>query len=88
MSAPDGPVQISGVRGVLVVCGLGHPLARAFVAGTLVGIGRACLGRPEEGYLRPQAGRFRVCFFLKMEHGVKWTLVPKMNLEIRLTGYM
>ena len=55
------PVEIRGARGVLVVCGLGHPLARAFVAGTLVGVLAFTAGLPrsaftEDGHLRPQAG--------------------------------
>lgn len=59
MSAPA--VQIEGWRGVLVVCGLGHPLARAFVAGTLVGVVAFTAGLPrsaftEDGHLRPQVG--------------------------------
>ena len=61
MSASAEPVQINGLRGMLVVCGLGHPLARAFVAGTLVGVVAFTAGLPrsaftEEGYLRPQVG--------------------------------
>jgi len=61
VSTPVEPVQIQGLRGVLVVCGLGHPLARAFVAGTLVGVIAFTAGLPrsaftEEGYMRPQIG--------------------------------
>lgn len=53
--------QIEGVKGALVVLGLGHPFARAFVAGTLVGVIMFTAGLPqsaftEEGYLRPQVG--------------------------------
>jgi hypothetical protein len=39
----------------------------------------------EEGYLRPQVGRFRVCFFLKMEHGVNWnTCSQRSGLHVTL----
>ena len=59
--AAEAPKQVDGMRGVLVMCGLGHPLARAFVAGTLVGIVAFTAGLPrsaftEDGYLRPQVG--------------------------------
>jgi hypothetical protein len=55
------PAQVNGIRGVLVMCGLGTPLARAFVAGTVVGIVAFAAGLPksaftEDGQLRPQAG--------------------------------
>lgn len=61
MSAVEAPVKIEGWRGVLVMCGLGHPFARAFVAGTLVGVVAFTAGLPrsaftEDGHLRPQAG--------------------------------
>ena len=59
--AAEAPNQVDGMRGVLVMCGLGHPLARAFVAGTLVGIVAFTAGLPksaftEAGELRPQRG--------------------------------
>ena len=59
--AAQGPKQVDGMRGVLVMCGLGKPLARAFVAGMLVGIVAFTAGLPksaftEDGYLRPQVG--------------------------------
>lgn len=49
---------IVGMRGVLVYMGLGTPLARAFVAGSLVGMGAYAVGAPgcsftEEGKMRP-----------------------------------
>ena len=61
MSVLVEPVQVEGLRVACFVCGLGHPLARAFVAGTLVGIVAFMAGLPrsaftEDGYLRPQAG--------------------------------
>ena len=59
--AAQSPKEVDGIRGVLVMCGLGHPFARAFVAGTLVGIVAVTAGLPksaftEDGYLRPQVG--------------------------------
>ena len=57
----DEEKTVEGVRGVLVLLGLGHPLARAFVAGTLTGIVMFTAGLPksaftEDGCMRPQAG--------------------------------
>jgi hypothetical protein len=50
--------QIKGIRGVLVFVGLGHPLSRAFVAATLVGVVAFTAGLPksafkEDGTMRP-----------------------------------
>lgn len=53
--------QVKGIRGALVVLGLGHPLARAFVVGTLVGVVAFTAGIPksaftEDGKMRAQSG--------------------------------
>ena len=37
---------VEGTRGALVTLGLGHPLARAFVVGTLVGVVAFSAGLP------------------------------------------
>jgi hypothetical protein len=52
------PPQIEGLRGILVYSGLGTPLARAFVAGTVVGLGVYAAKLPvasfdEKGEIRP-----------------------------------
>jgi len=56
MQAPA--TTIEGTRGVAVYTGLGHPFARAFVAGALVGTVAYAAGVPtscfdDEGCLRP-----------------------------------
>ena len=57
MAATEPPV-IEGLRGVLVRAGLGSPLSRAFVAGTVVGLGAYAVGWPkssfdDKGEMRP-----------------------------------
>ena len=57
MAAIEPPV-IEGMRGVMVRAGLATPLSRAFVAGTVVGLGAYVLGFPkssfdEKGEMRP-----------------------------------
>lgn len=52
---------VEGIRGIAVYTGLGHPAARAFVAGALVGTVAYAAGVPtscfdEEGQLRPFRG--------------------------------
>ena len=52
---------VEGTRGALVTLGLGHPLARAFVVSTLVGVVAFSAGLPksaftEEGNMRAQSG--------------------------------
>lgn len=53
--------EVVGTRGALVALGLGHPFARAFVVGTLVGVVAFSAGLPksaftEEGSMRAQSG--------------------------------
>jgi hypothetical protein len=57
MAATPEP-RIEGLRGILVYVGLGNPLARAFVAGTVVGLGLYVAKMPtasfdEKGQMRP-----------------------------------
>lgn len=57
MAAIEEPV-IMGARGVLVKMGLASPMSRAFVAGTVVGLGAYAVGYPqssfdEKGEMRP-----------------------------------
>ena len=54
-------VEVEGVRGALVILGLGHPFARAFVVSTIVGIIAFSAGLPksaftEDGQMRAQKG--------------------------------
>ena len=57
MAAMEPPV-IEGVRGVMVRAGLATPVSRAFVAGTVIGLGAYVIGYPkssfdERGEMRP-----------------------------------
>jgi hypothetical protein len=57
MAAIEPPV-IEGMRGVMVNVGLASPMSRAFVAGTVVGLGAYAVGWPkssfdEKGEMRP-----------------------------------
>ena len=52
------PPAMEGIRGVLVHTGLGTPPARAFVVGTVIGLGAYFLKMPsvscdEDGRMRP-----------------------------------
>tara|TARA_B100001094_G_C17769902_1_gene594500 strand:+ start:306 stop:569 length:264 start_codon:yes stop_codon:yes gene_type:complete len=52
------PPRIEGVRGIMVHAGLATPISRAFVVGTVVGIGAYALKMPtasfdEKGEMRP-----------------------------------
>jgi hypothetical protein len=54
-------MKVNGTKGALVILGLGHPLARAFVVSTVVGLIAFTAGMPKsaftaEGELRPQKG--------------------------------
>jgi hypothetical protein len=74
-SKPCRPQTVQSRSVVCVACSLcvgsgirlRAPLARAFVAGTLVGIGRACLGRPSQrrGTCVLRLGDLAYVFFLK-----------------------
>ena len=57
MAAIDPP-RIEGMRGVMVHAGLATPVSRAFVLGTVVGLGAYALKMPtacfcEKGEMRP-----------------------------------
>lgn len=57
----ESKIEVEGMRGALVVLGLGHPLARAFVVSTIVGIVAFSAGLPksaftEDGQMRAQKG--------------------------------
>jgi hypothetical protein len=55
------PMRVEGARGILVSIGLGQPAARAFVAGTAVGLVAYALKMPsmafdDDGEMRPLKG--------------------------------
>jgi len=57
----ESKIEVVGWRGALVVLGLGHPFARAFVVSTIVGIVAFSAGLPksaftEDGQMRAQKG--------------------------------